>query len=87
MGMSGVAAAVYLDAVTGEPLALVRDISVCEPSWSSLFMSPSNKHYLSVWMQTFGQFVLLGLYIPIVLLVAGVIFSVRWLRARRGHRA
>ena len=83
MGMSGVAAAVYLDAATGEPLALVRDIYVCEPSWSPLFMSGSNRHYLAVWLQTSGQFYLLALYVAIVLLVAGVVFSIRWLRARR----
>jgi hypothetical protein len=87
MGMSGVAAAVYLDAATGEPLALVRDIYVCEPSWSPLFMSSSIEYNLSVWLQTFGQFVLLGLYIAIALLVVGVIFGVRWLRARRRRRA
>lgn len=87
MGMSGVAAAVYLDAETGEPLALVRDIYVCEPSWSPLFMSGSMNHHLTVWLLTFGQFYLLALYVAIVLLVAGVIFSIRWLRARRGRRA
>ena len=87
MGMSGVAAAVYVDAATGEPLALVRDIYVCEPSWSPLFMSSGYEYHLAVWLQTSGQFYLLALYVAIVLLVAGVVFSIRWLRARRGRRA
>jgi hypothetical protein len=37
-GMIGTAAGVYLDARTGEPLALVRDIHVSEPSWGPLFL-------------------------------------------------
>lgn len=87
MGMSGVAAAVYLDAATGEPLALVRDIYVCEPSWSPLFLSPNNAVHWSVWLQTSGQFFLLALYVAIVLFVVGVVLGIRWLRARRRRRA
>lgn len=86
IGMSGVAAAVYVDAATGEPLALVRDIYVCEPSWSPLFLSPSNEYHWAVWLQTSCQFVLLALYIAIVLLVVGVMFGIRWLRARCSRR-
>ncbi len=80
-GMSGVAAAVYLEANTGQPLALVRGISVCEPSWSPLLMG-GNAHFLTVWLQTSGQFALLAIYVALVLLVAGVVFGVRWLRSR-----
>jgi hypothetical protein len=87
MGMSGVAAAAYVDAATGEPLALVRDIHVCEPSWSPLFMSSSNETYWAVWLQTSGQFFLLALYIAVVLFVVGVILGIRWLRTRRRGRA
>jgi hypothetical protein len=83
MGMSGVAAAVYLDATSGEPLALVRDIVVCEPSWSPLFLS-QGEYRFRVELQTSGQFVLLALYVAVVLLTAGVVSGIRWLRAR--HR-
>jgi hypothetical protein len=84
MGMSGVAAAVYLDAATGEPLALIRDVSVCEPSWSPLFLSPQdNKYILAAWLQTSGQFVLLALYVALVLFSLGVISVIRWLRRRK----
>jgi len=61
LGMSGVAAAVYLDAATGEPLALIRDLFVCEPSWSPLFAYVDNKYVLRVWLQMSGQLVLLAL--------------------------
>jgi hypothetical protein len=88
MGMSGVAAAVYLDAATGEPLALIRDIPVCEPSWSPLFLSSGgNKYLLAVWLQTFGQFVLLALYVAVVLFSLGAISGIRWLRRRKGPPA
>ena len=82
-GMSGVGAAVYLDATTGEPLALVRDIPVCEPSWTPLFLQPDNKYLLQVWLHTSGQFVLLALYVAVVLFIVGVAFGIRWLRAKR----
>ena len=83
MGMSGIAAALYLDAVTGEPLALVRGISVCEPSWSPLFMSADSGHAVTVWLQTSGPFALLALYATTVLFALAVSFGIRWLRARR----
>jgi hypothetical protein len=93
-GMSGVAVAVYLDATTGEPLALVRDINVCEPSWSPLFLQTDNKYQLQVWLQTFGQFVLLALYVAGVLSIVGVVSGIRrvvsgirGLRVRRRHPA
>lgn len=86
-GMSGVAAAVYLDAATGEPLALVRDISVCEPSWSPLFLNVDNRYLLAVWLHTSGQLVLLALYGSVVLLIGGVVAGIRWLRARRRRSA
>jgi hypothetical protein len=83
-GMSGVAAAVYIDATTGEPLALVRDIPVCEPSWTPLFLQPdNNKYLLAVWLHTSGQFVLLALYVAVVLFIVGAVSGIRWLRARR----
>jgi hypothetical protein len=85
-GMTGVATAVYLDASTGEPLALVRGISVCEPSWSPLFMSPDNRHAITVWLQTSGPFVLLALYAAIVLCAVVMALGIRWLRARRKQR-
>ena len=88
-GMSGVAAAVYLDAATGEPLALVRDIPVCEPSWTPLFHEADNKYLRQVWLHTSGQFVLLALYVAVVLFIVGVVLGIRgvvpgirWLRAR-----
>jgi len=83
LGMSGVAAAVYLDAATGEPLALIRDIFVCEPSWSPLFAYVDNKYVLRVWLQMSGQLVLLALYVAVVLFIVGVVFGIRWLRRRR----
>ena len=87
-GMSGVAAAVYLDAATGEPLALIRDIPVCEPSWSPLFLSSgSDKYLLTVWLQTSAQFVLLALYVAVVLFIVGVMLGIRWLRAKRRRPA
>jgi hypothetical protein len=82
-GMSGVAAAVYLDAATGEPLALIRDIYVCEPSWSPLFLGADNKYLLLAWLQTSGQFVLLALYVAVVLFSLGVISVIRRLRRRQ----
>jgi len=82
IGMSGVAAAVYLDAATGAPLALVRDIYVCEPSWSPLFLSSNNEVHWAVWLQTSGQFLLLALYVAVVLFVVGVVLGIRWLRVR-----
>ena len=93
-GMYGVAAAVYLDAATGEPLALVRDIPVGEPSWSPLFYDIDNKYALRVWLQMSGQFVLLALYVAVVLLVVavvlgirGMVSGIRWLRAKRRRTA
>ena len=83
--MSGVATAVYLDAATAEPLALVRGISVCEPSWSPLFLFAVNKRSMTVWLQTFGPFALLGLYVALVLLVVGMALGIRWLRTRRNR--
>jgi len=86
-GMSGIAAAVYLEAATGKPLAVVRGISVCEPSWSPLFGPGGSPHFLTVWLQTSGQFVLLAIYAALVLFIAGVVFSVRWLRSKRRRPA
>ena len=85
-GMSGVAAAVYLDAATGEPLALVRGISVCEPSWSPLLRVATNKYFWQVWLQTGGLLLLLAAYVVVVLLIAGVAAGVGWLRLRRSQR-
>ena len=85
MGMSGAAAAVYLDAMTGEPLALVRDIYVCEPSWSPLFLASANQSVLIAWLQTSGPFVLLGVYLFIVLFIVGLVLGIRWLRFRLGQ--
>jgi hypothetical protein len=82
IGMSGVAAAVYVDAATGAPLALVRDIYVCEPSWSPLFLA-SNECHWAVWLRTAGQSLLLALYVAAVLFVVGAVSGIRWLRARR----
>lgn len=89
-GMYGVAAAVYLDAATGEPLALVRDIPVGEPSWSPLFYDIDNQYALRVWLQMSGQFVLLALYVAVVLFIVGVVLGIRgvvsgirWLRRHK----
>ncbi len=86
-GMSGVAAAVYLDAGTGEPLALVRGISVCEPSWSPLLRIEPNQYFWQIWLQTEGLPLLLAFYVVVVLLISGVVAGLRWLRLRyRLHR-
>ncbi len=85
-GMSGVAAAVYLDAGTGEPLALVRGIRVCEPSWSPLLRVTTNEYFWQTWLHTAGLPLLLAFYVVVVLLIAGVVAGLRWLRLRRGLR-
>lgn len=82
-GMSGVAAAVYLDAGTGEPLALVRGISVCEPSWSPLLRIEPNVYFWQIWLQTEGLPLLLAFYVVVVLLIWGAVAGLRWLRLRR----
>jgi hypothetical protein len=84
--MIGTTASVYLDATTGEPLALVRDIYVSEPSWGPLFFGSANKTGLRVWLHVWGPFVLLALYLVTVLLIVGAALLIRRLRARRVAR-
>jgi hypothetical protein len=86
MGMSGTAAAVYVDARTGEPLALVRDIYVCEPSWSPLFLASDNEAILVAWLQTSGPSVLLIFCLAAALFTTGLVLGIRWLRVRFGRR-
>jgi hypothetical protein len=81
--MIGTAASVYLDARTGEPLALVQDIYVSEPSWGPLFFGSANRAGLKVWLQISAPLVLLALYLVTVLLIVGMVLVIRHLRARR----
>jgi len=81
----GTAAAVYLDAWTGEPLVLVREIYVSEPSWGPLFFGSANRTGFKVWLNTSAPPILLALYLVTVLLIAGLVLGIRRLRARHAR--